>query len=52
MQFVRGYEDAGCDELILYPAIADLAQLDRLAEVVARLGDAETRQATTTGRSS
>lgn len=52
VQFVRGYEDAGCDELILYPAIADLAQLDRLAEVVARLGDAETRQATTTGRSS
>ena len=34
------------------PAVADLAQLDRLAEVVARLGDAETRQATTTGRSS
>jgi alkanesulfonate monooxygenase SsuD/methylene tetrahydromethanopterin reductase-like flavin-dependent oxidoreductase (luciferase family) len=52
VQFVRGYEDAGCDELILYPAVADLAQLDRLAEVVARLGDAETHQATITGRSS
>jgi alkanesulfonate monooxygenase SsuD/methylene tetrahydromethanopterin reductase-like flavin-dependent oxidoreductase (luciferase family) len=52
VQFVRGYEDAGCDELILYPAVADLAQLDKLAEVVARLGDAETRQAASMGRSS
>jgi alkanesulfonate monooxygenase SsuD/methylene tetrahydromethanopterin reductase-like flavin-dependent oxidoreductase (luciferase family) len=52
VQFVRGYEDAGCDELILYPVVADLAQLDQLAEVVARLGDTGTRQATTTGRSS
>jgi alkanesulfonate monooxygenase SsuD/methylene tetrahydromethanopterin reductase-like flavin-dependent oxidoreductase (luciferase family) len=52
VQFVLGYEDAGCDELILYPAVADLAQLDRLAEVVARLGDAGTRQTTITGRSS
>jgi alkanesulfonate monooxygenase SsuD/methylene tetrahydromethanopterin reductase-like flavin-dependent oxidoreductase (luciferase family) len=33
-QFVGGYRDAGCDELILYPAISDLAQLDRLAEVI------------------
>jgi alkanesulfonate monooxygenase SsuD/methylene tetrahydromethanopterin reductase-like flavin-dependent oxidoreductase (luciferase family) len=41
MQFARGYEDAGCDELILYPAVADLAQLDRLAEVGARLVGAE-----------
>jgi alkanesulfonate monooxygenase SsuD/methylene tetrahydromethanopterin reductase-like flavin-dependent oxidoreductase (luciferase family) len=52
VQFVRGYEDAGCDELILYPAVADLAQLDKLAEVVARLGDAETHQAASMGRSS
>jgi alkanesulfonate monooxygenase SsuD/methylene tetrahydromethanopterin reductase-like flavin-dependent oxidoreductase (luciferase family) len=43
VQFARGYEDAGCDELVLYPAVADLTQLDRLAEVVARLGDAEGR---------
>lgn len=50
VQFARGYEDAGCDELILYPAVADLAQLDRLAEVIARLVDAGTRQTTTTGR--
>jgi alkanesulfonate monooxygenase SsuD/methylene tetrahydromethanopterin reductase-like flavin-dependent oxidoreductase (luciferase family) len=52
VQFVRSYEDAGCDELIFYPAVADPAQLDRLAEIVARLGDAETRQAASMGRSS
>jgi alkanesulfonate monooxygenase SsuD/methylene tetrahydromethanopterin reductase-like flavin-dependent oxidoreductase (luciferase family) len=52
VQFVRGYEDAGCDELILYPAVADLAQLDRLAEVVARLVDSETRHTATTERAS
>lgn len=34
-QFIGGYADAGCDELILYPTISSLAQLDRLAEVVA-----------------
>lgn len=32
--FVRGYEDEGCDELILYPTVADLDDLDRLAEVL------------------
>lgn len=32
--FVRGYADAGCDELILLPTVSDLAELDRLAEVV------------------
>ncbi|MBD0282464.1 MAG: LLM class flavin-dependent oxidoreductase [Thermoleophilaceae bacterium] len=32
--FVRGYAEAGCDELILFPTVADLEQLDRLAEVV------------------
>ncbi|MGH3758624.1 LLM class flavin-dependent oxidoreductase [Actinophytocola sp.] len=31
---VRGYEAAGCDELILYPTVADLDDLDRLAEVL------------------
>jgi alkanesulfonate monooxygenase SsuD/methylene tetrahydromethanopterin reductase-like flavin-dependent oxidoreductase (luciferase family) len=34
-QFVRGYEDAGCDELVLYPTLPDLTQLHRLAEVLA-----------------
>ena len=32
---VRGYEEAGCDELVLLPTVADPAQLDRLAEVLA-----------------
>lgn len=33
---IRGYEEAGCDELVLLPTVADLHQLDRLAEAVAR----------------
>jgi alkanesulfonate monooxygenase SsuD/methylene tetrahydromethanopterin reductase-like flavin-dependent oxidoreductase (luciferase family) len=34
IDFVRGYEEAGCDELILFPTVADLEQLDRLAEAL------------------
>jgi alkanesulfonate monooxygenase SsuD/methylene tetrahydromethanopterin reductase-like flavin-dependent oxidoreductase (luciferase family) len=37
-QFMRGYQDAGCDELMLFPTVADLAQLDRLAEILHGLG--------------
>lgn len=33
--FIRGYEAEGCDELILLPTVADLDELDRLAEVIA-----------------
>ena len=33
--FVRAYEEAGCDELILFPTVADLGQLERLADVLA-----------------
>jgi alkanesulfonate monooxygenase SsuD/methylene tetrahydromethanopterin reductase-like flavin-dependent oxidoreductase (luciferase family) len=33
--FVRGYEEAGCDELVLFPTVADGGELDRLAEAVA-----------------
>jgi alkanesulfonate monooxygenase SsuD/methylene tetrahydromethanopterin reductase-like flavin-dependent oxidoreductase (luciferase family) len=33
--FLRGYEEAGCDELVLFPTTADAAELDRLGEVVA-----------------
>ena len=33
-QFVRGYSEAGCDELLLFPAVADIAQVERLAAVV------------------
>lgn len=32
--FVRGYEEAGCDELVLFPTVADEAELDRLAEAL------------------
>jgi alkanesulfonate monooxygenase SsuD/methylene tetrahydromethanopterin reductase-like flavin-dependent oxidoreductase (luciferase family) len=31
---VRGYEDAGCDHLVLLPTVSDPAQLDRLADVL------------------
>ncbi len=34
VQFVRGYQDAGCDELVLFPTVPDLTQLDRLADVI------------------
>ena len=33
--FVRGYEDAGCDELVLFPTVADPDELDRLTEALA-----------------
>jgi alkanesulfonate monooxygenase SsuD/methylene tetrahydromethanopterin reductase-like flavin-dependent oxidoreductase (luciferase family) len=32
---VRGYEEEGCDELVLFPTVSDVAELDRLAEVLA-----------------
>jgi alkanesulfonate monooxygenase SsuD/methylene tetrahydromethanopterin reductase-like flavin-dependent oxidoreductase (luciferase family) len=34
-QFVRGYAEAGCDDLVLFPAVAHRDQLDRLATVLA-----------------
>jgi alkanesulfonate monooxygenase SsuD/methylene tetrahydromethanopterin reductase-like flavin-dependent oxidoreductase (luciferase family) len=33
-QFIRGYLDAGCDELVLFPTVPDILQLDRLAEIL------------------
>ena len=33
--FVRGYEEAGCDELVLFPSVGDGDELDRLAEALA-----------------
>jgi hypothetical protein len=33
--FVRGYEEAGCDELVLFPAVPDPDELDRLMEALA-----------------
>ena len=32
--FVRGYEEAGCDHLVLFPTVSDPSQLERLAEVL------------------
>jgi alkanesulfonate monooxygenase SsuD/methylene tetrahydromethanopterin reductase-like flavin-dependent oxidoreductase (luciferase family) len=32
--FIRGYEDAGCDELVLFPTVSHIDQLDRFAEVL------------------
>jgi alkanesulfonate monooxygenase SsuD/methylene tetrahydromethanopterin reductase-like flavin-dependent oxidoreductase (luciferase family) len=32
--FVRGYEEAGCDELILFPTVADIDEVARLADVI------------------
>jgi alkanesulfonate monooxygenase SsuD/methylene tetrahydromethanopterin reductase-like flavin-dependent oxidoreductase (luciferase family) len=33
--FVRGYQEAGCDQLVLLPTSSDPAELDRLADVLA-----------------
>jgi alkanesulfonate monooxygenase SsuD/methylene tetrahydromethanopterin reductase-like flavin-dependent oxidoreductase (luciferase family) len=32
--FIRGYQDAGCDELLLFPTVSSIDQIERLAEVV------------------
>ena len=32
--FVRGYEETGCDELVLFPTVADVDELDRLQEAL------------------
>ncbi|HEY2958715.1 MAG TPA: LLM class flavin-dependent oxidoreductase [Actinomycetota bacterium] len=34
-ELVRGYDDAGCDELLLFPGVAHADQLDRLADALA-----------------
>lgn len=31
---IRGYEEGGCDELVLLPATSDPAELDRLADII------------------
>ena len=33
--YVRGYEEAGCDELVLFPTVADIDELERLQEALA-----------------
>lgn len=37
-QFVRGYAEAGCAELVLLPAVAQIEQVDRLADVIGGIG--------------
>ncbi|HKH29435.1 MAG TPA: LLM class flavin-dependent oxidoreductase [Gaiellaceae bacterium] len=32
--FIRGYEEAGCDELVLFPTVADLSELERLEDAL------------------
>jgi hypothetical protein len=32
--FLRAYEDAGCDELVLFPTVSRLDQLERLADLL------------------
>jgi alkanesulfonate monooxygenase SsuD/methylene tetrahydromethanopterin reductase-like flavin-dependent oxidoreductase (luciferase family) len=34
VQCIRGYVEEGCDELILFPTVADMEQYERLEEVV------------------
>ncbi len=36
-QFLRGYAEAGCDEMVLLPTVADLEQLRQLASVLSGL---------------
>jgi alkanesulfonate monooxygenase SsuD/methylene tetrahydromethanopterin reductase-like flavin-dependent oxidoreductase (luciferase family) len=33
--YVRGYEEAGCDELVLFPTVGDIDELERLQEALA-----------------
>jgi len=37
-QFVRGYAEAGCDELVLLPALSDPEQIERLEDVLGGVG--------------
>jgi alkanesulfonate monooxygenase SsuD/methylene tetrahydromethanopterin reductase-like flavin-dependent oxidoreductase (luciferase family) len=37
-QFIRGYEEAGCDELVLFPTLADIGQLEQLTTILHGLG--------------
>lgn len=35
--FVRGYDEAGCDELVLFPTGNDISQLEQLSEIIASI---------------
>jgi alkanesulfonate monooxygenase SsuD/methylene tetrahydromethanopterin reductase-like flavin-dependent oxidoreductase (luciferase family) len=51
-QFLRGYEEAGCDELVLFPTVADMRQLEQLASILEGLGRRASSATTTTERMS
>lgn len=36
--FLRGYEEAGCDELVLFPTLPHISQLERLTDALTGLG--------------
>ena len=36
--FIRGYEEAGCDDLLLFPTLPHISQLERLADALIGLG--------------
>jgi alkanesulfonate monooxygenase SsuD/methylene tetrahydromethanopterin reductase-like flavin-dependent oxidoreductase (luciferase family) len=38
-QFLQGYAEAGCDEMVLLPTVGDPAQIDRLADVLGTLAE-------------
>lgn len=42
-QFLRGYADAGCDEVALFPTCANVDQLDRLIDAVSGLASLDIR---------
>ena len=35
--YIRSYEEVGCENLVLLPTVADLDEVDRLAEVVSQV---------------
>jgi hypothetical protein len=35
--FLRGYQDLGCEEMVLLPAVANLEQIGRLEDVLGSL---------------
>lgn len=43
-EFIHAYAEAGCDHLVMLPAVADLAQLEQLGEVVAEAVEPADRQ--------
>jgi alkanesulfonate monooxygenase SsuD/methylene tetrahydromethanopterin reductase-like flavin-dependent oxidoreductase (luciferase family) len=43
-QLTRGYAEAGCEDLVLLPTVSDSSQIDRLADVLASLGDLQTAE--------